>query len=240
VREAFERMEASMEELRSAGSAQRLARIQAVSGLLFSLFLLIHLTNTGLALRGGAAYDAFQRMFRPIYQHPLIELGVIALPLIVHVWAGVQRMRARKGQVARANLRTRLHRYSAYYLLVFIVGHVLATRGPSLMRGVYPEFGGVAWAFQVAPYWFFPYYTLLALAGLYHSVHGAHIALGVLGVRSPRLLRKGAGFWLPVGSAALLLFLAVLSFGGFMYAVPDESAHPFAQLGSSVLAQLGL
>jgi succinate dehydrogenase/fumarate reductase cytochrome b subunit len=222
----------------SEGGARRLARIQAGSGLAFFVFLALHLANTMLASFGAGAYDGLQRTLRPLYQAPVLEGSLIGLALIVHVTAGVKRMRLRGPARKPPTLRLRLHRLSAYFLSLFIVGHILATRGASLGFGVSPEFAGVSWAMLKAPLFFFPYYTLLALTGLYHGVHGSLLALGVLGVRVPAWLQRGPTFWLPVGASAVLLIASVLAFGGMLFPVPDASEHPYAQLAESFLARL--
>ena len=64
----------------------------------------------------------------------------------------------------------RWHRWSAYFLLVVIVGHIAATRGIAVVGDVDVGFGAVAFAMGWMPTFFAIYYTLLALEGLYPSV----------------------------------------------------------------------
>jgi len=54
----------------------------------------------------------------------------------------------------------------------FIAGHIAATRLPAILRGIYPEFEGVAYTFQFAPYFFYWYYPVLAIAGVFLFVPG--------------------------------------------------------------------
>lgn len=68
---------------------RRWARIQAASGLAFGLFTAVHLVNQWLAPFGPEAYDGFQAAARAVYQQPAVELALVALPLLVHVVAGV-------------------------------------------------------------------------------------------------------------------------------------------------------
>ncbi len=224
--------------IEAIGNSRRWARIQAGSGLVFLAFALLHLLNTALAALGAGPYNAFQRRLRPVYQYPAIEIGLILLPLLVHVVAGVARMRMRKGVRAATSLRVRSHRYAGYVLLAFVFGHIAATRGPALLRGVYPEFEGVAYTFQAWPYWFYPYYAALPLAGVLHAAIGAPLALGVFGVKVPAPLRRGVGFWLPVSVAALAVLLGWAGLGGLLHPLSDMSQHAFARLLQDLSAQL--
>src|SRR5437868_15233285 len=65
-----------------AGDDAGLLRIQAASGALFALFLLMHLVNQMIAALGPAAYDGTQRLLRRAYQAPLIEIFLVITPLL--------------------------------------------------------------------------------------------------------------------------------------------------------------
>ncbi|MGB8332163.1 MAG: hypothetical protein WCE62_18700 [Polyangiales bacterium] len=206
----------------------KLARVQAVSGLLFSVFVLVHLSNTALAIIGADLYDGFQSRARVVYQWPLLELALIGA-LLVHIVSGIVRMRARRGSTAEPPLRLRLHRYAAYYLAIFIFGHIGATRLPALLADAPPFFGGISFSMHFAPWFFYPYYAVLGMAGLYHAFYGIPVALGVLGVRAPRFIRKGPGFWVPVSVGSAVIVAALLGFGGFLYAIDDPFDNDFAR-----------
>jgi len=207
---------------------QRLARVQAVSGLLFSVFALVHLSNTALAVLGPDLYNGFQSSVRGVYQWPLLELALVAT-LLVHIVSGVLRMRGRRGSKAKPPLRLRLHRYAAYYLAIFVFGHMAATRLPALLADAPPFFGGVSFSLHFMPLWFYPYYALLGIAGMYHLFYGVPVALGVLGIRAPQAIRRGPGFWIPVGAGATVIVLALLGFGGVLYEIDDPFDNDFAR-----------
>ena len=213
-------------------------RVQALSGLTFLVFAALHLANTALAALGPAVYNGFQRTLRPIYQYPAVELALVLAPIVVHIAAGIVRMRQRKGLRAPTALRARVHRYAGYFLMLFIVGHVGATRLPPLLAGAYPEFEGVAFTFQFLPLWFYPYYFALGLAGLLHAAIGTPLALAALGLPIRAAWRRGARFWAPVSVAAVCVVLGVAALGGLVYAVPDYSLHPFSQLVQKVVHEL--
>ena len=207
---------------------QRLSRIQAVSGLLFSLFALVHLSNTALAVLGPDLYDGFQRSVRRFYQWPLLEVALVTT-LVVHIGAGVLRIRGRRGGRAKPPLRLRLHRYAAYCLALFVFGHMAATRLPALLVDAPPFFGGVSFSLHYLPWFFFPYYALLGIAGLYHLLYGVPVALGVLGIRAPQAMRRGPGFWIPVSAGAAMIVVALLGFGGALYEIDDPFDNDFAR-----------
>jgi succinate dehydrogenase/fumarate reductase cytochrome b subunit len=208
----------------------RLVRIQAISGLVFAIFLSLHLVNVMASALGPGLYDAFQVRIRPLYQFPLVEVGVLLAALATHIVAGVTRLRRRPRSRAwrKLPLRTRLHRLSAYFLLVFVLGHVAATRLPSLLDDVWLGFAGLSFSMLWLPAYFYPYYALLGLCGLYHGSYGVYLALRALGVRLPSISRLGARAWAPLAVAAVLVVLGVLSFGGLLYPIDDPRQSAFA------------
>lgn len=210
---------------------RRLLRLQAISGLVFAVFLSLHLLNVMASALGPGLYDAFQVRIRPLYQFPLVEVGVLLLALVVHIGTGVTRLRRRprSREWSRLPLRTRLHRASAYFLLVFIFGHITATRLPSLLDGVWLGFAGLSFTMAWLPGFFYPYYVLLGLCGLYHGSYGAYLALRSLGVRLPSVAQLGARAWVPLAAAAVLVGLGVLSFGGHFYPIDDPRRSDFAR-----------
>ena len=216
---------------------RRLHLLQVWSGVLFALFLTVHLTNLAVATLGAARYDEVQTGLRRAYQSPVLELVLVLGPLLVHAAAGALRLlrRVRAAPVAAPSWRTRLHRWSGAVLLVFFLGHVTATRGASALYGVFPRFEGVAFTLRWVPAYFWPYYTLFALAGLVHLVLGLPVALSLLGLRASAL-RKPAVAGTLIAFGALLLVLGLLSIGGVFFDVGHPERGPYAQL----LVKLGV
>lgn len=64
-----------------------LLRIQAVSGLLFATFLVLHLSNTIVSSAGEKTYDSLQGAVRWYYQFPPVEIVAVAGSATVHAWA---------------------------------------------------------------------------------------------------------------------------------------------------------
>ena len=217
-----------------APSDRRLARVQAVSGLCFLAFVALHLVNLMLAARSPAAYNAFQRALRPLYQFPPLELGLVMTPLLVHVAAGIRRLR--RGPAPR-DRRARLHRWSGIFLLVVIFGHIAAVRGSSLVFGVYPEFEGLELSLWLVPYLFYPYYALFALAAVYHALNGAGVALGILGAHVPRTARQDFGFWAPATAGMVLALAGILGIDGWLYPLPDPTSTEVGRLAERLLGR---
>ncbi len=219
----------------------RLLRVQAASGVLFAVFLLLHLANQMIAALGPETYDRVQRTLRRGYQWAPIEIALVIAPLLVHAGTGFARMivRRRRGEARKpASLATRLHRWSGVVLLVFFAGHVTATRGASLIYGIYPGFEGVAFTLRWVPAYFWPYYTTFALAGLYHLVHGLGVALPVLGVRGGSVLRRPRLLAVIASIGGIALVAGILAFGGVTRKPErDPRTSPYAALIRRLVAR---
>lgn len=207
-------------------SEAALARVQAISGLTFGTFLVVHVANALVATLGPAAHDEVQGALRAVYQAPPVELVVVGLALVVHVGAGV--MRARRRRRATAGAETRLHRRLGWALALIVIGHATATRGVSLVYGVWPGFAGVSLTLHEWGAFFYPYYLFFGVAAALHGGVGAARALRLLTRR-----RLAAPAW--AGKAALGVFaaallVALLAFGGALFAVPDPRASDYARV----------
>jgi succinate dehydrogenase/fumarate reductase cytochrome b subunit len=168
----------------------RWVRGQAFSGLVFGAFLSLHLANAAAGALGPSAYDGVLARVRLVYQFPLFEALAVAAAAAVHASYGIRRWRARRRR-ARAGARTaaprwlRLHRVSGWLLLVALPGHALATRGPGLFLELPADFSFLRFSLETWPWFMVPYYIALYSAGIYHLLHGALLALRVLGLSVP-------------------------------------------------------
>lgn len=218
----------------AASSNRLLLRLQALSGLVFAVFLLLHLVNVMVSAFGPGLYDALQLQIRPLYQNPALELGVLFGSVLIHMVTGIVRIRRRPRtrDFGRLPWRTRLHRLSAYFLLAVIVGHIAATRLPSVIDGVWLGFAGLSFTMDRFGFIFYPYYATLGLCGLYHGSYGAYLALRSLGVRLPAPAALGPGARVSLAVAALLVVLGVLSFGGLLYEIEDPAHSDFARFAA--------
>lgn len=206
-----------------------LKQLQAGTGVMFAIFVAVHLLNTWLAALGPGVYDGVQSVVRVVYQFAPLEALLLAA-LVVHMVVGI--MRIVQEPKRDLNLRAKLHRYAGFFLLVFIAGHVMAVRGSSWFFDVYPRFDGLAFSIDAVPGYFYPYYFLLAVAGFYHAMNGLGIALTRLGlplqIRAPHLRYA-------TGTATLLTVLALLGLGGVLFEVGDHAESAFGQLAMELL-----
>jgi succinate dehydrogenase/fumarate reductase cytochrome b subunit len=206
-------------------------KVQALSGATFAAFLFVHLLNQMFAVFGAQSYDGFQGAARRAYQTPVLEVVLVLAPLLLHVVSALARLWGRRGSVKPpSSWRVKLHRASGYFLLLFFLGHVTATRGGSFFFDTFPGFAGVAFTFKWVPAYFWPYYLLLALSGWYHLVHGLSVALPVLGVKSLNVLHRKPVFLSVVGAGAVGLVVGVLSLGGVFFDVGEPMNSDYARL----------
>jgi succinate dehydrogenase/fumarate reductase cytochrome b subunit len=206
--------------------------IQATSGLVFAVFVGLHLVNTWAAALGAGSYDGLQALFRQIYQFAPVEALVLAA-LMVHVITGLMRIFTEEKRTLTT--RARWHRYAGFFLLAVIGGHILAVRGASWFYGVYPGFEGLAFSIDAVPGYFYPYYFLLAVAGFYHGLNGAGIAVARLGWSRPM---GSAYLGRSTAAAALLTVLALAGFGGLMFDVGDVWKSEFAVLATGIAGEV--
>ncbi len=169
-----------------------LVRVQALSGLAFAFFLVLHLATTSAGVGGPAAYDATLSVVRRVYRPVLaVEIVLIAVPLLVHVACAIVQIVDRRRR-AISPTSPLVHRLAGYVLLVAIGGHVFATRVMPAMGTGPADFSYLAYSLLNWPIFMRPYYVLLGVAGAVHLVVGASIATRVLFHARPGLPLVGA------------------------------------------------
>jgi succinate dehydrogenase/fumarate reductase cytochrome b subunit len=179
---------------------------------------------------GIEAFNAYQQSIRSFYQHPLIELVIVIGPILAHAIAGIWLFVPRRKQPQRQRpLLSRLHSWAGCFLLLFILGHIAAVRGPSFFADVFPEFEGVAFSLWYLPYYFYPYYFLLALAGFYHATNGLRTIAARNGIAISRSIQINATV-----IAAIWIAVSLLSFGGVLVPVENPADNDFARLLGSI------
>ena len=206
---------------------KRLVKVQAFAGALFFLFLVMHLCNTLVAPFGAEAYNSVQLLLQKVYQHPALELSLVVVPLLSHAVAGLWLYVLRRRWRVTRPIRYRLQTWAGLFLLLVVIGHALATRGVAYWFDAVPGFQGVAFSLWWMPGYFYPYYFLLFMAGLYH---------GVTGVQQIRRRMGGSSGTVRVGYsltgyaiAAVFVTAALLSFGGQLVEIADPRDSDYAR-----------
>lgn len=190
------------------GVFPKLGQVQAASGVVFALFLFLHLFTTASAVLGIDSYNHTLGLLRQLYRPNLaVELTLIGLSGTVHLLCAIlQFWRRRKVMMLRGPWWLIAHRLSGYFLLLVIIGHVLATRvAPTLMRceglPCSADFSYLAYATLWVPWFFWPYYLLLGLCGALHLGFGLYLAR--------RILLPGGAPQADSGAARLQTFAAI-------------------------------
>ena len=210
----------------------RLKQAQAVAGAVFSIFVLLHLSNMALAPLGAETFNHYMGSLRQVYQIPLVEIVLVLGPIAVHAIAGIWLwlIRRREAPHSKRPLVSRLHTWAGCFLLVFIVGHILAVRGSSYFYGVFPNFEGLAFSIWYFPAYFVPYYFLLALAGFYHATNG----LRMLAARQGWIISRQSQLAVTMIAAAWIA-LSLSALGGLLFDVGNPADNDFARLSAELL-----
>jgi succinate dehydrogenase/fumarate reductase cytochrome b subunit len=201
-------------------SQARLARLQAGSGLAFTIFLTLHLVTTAAGAGGSAGYDGALATVRHVYRPALaVELVLVALPALVHVACAILQIvdRRRRGVPASSPLA---HRLAGYVLLAAIGGHVFATRVVPAFGDGPADFSYLAYSLLNWPLFMRPYYVLLGMAGAVHLVIGTTIAFRVLGFARPR---SGVAY----GIATIAAVVVTLGVAGIISGAETASRERF-------------
>ncbi|GAA2135805.1 succinate dehydrogenase cytochrome b subunit [Nocardioides koreensis] len=209
---------------RSTRSTIALKMLMAVSGIIFILFVLLHMYGNLKAFAGHDAYNEYAEHLRTIGEPMLPHAGllwvirtVLVVSLVVHVWAAVTlwhragKARTVKYQVkknAASSFSSRFMRWGGLTLLVFIVWHLLNfTIGKVNVSGgaTNDPYNLLVDSFDV---WWLTLIYLVAMAALgLHLHHGVWSSAQTLGLTNNAKARRNA--------KTLGWIVAVVIAGGF-------------------------
>jgi succinate dehydrogenase hydrophobic anchor subunit len=147
--------------------SHKLLKVQAVTGLIISVFTSAHLINHFGMHFGLDVHRAMFRKFRKVYTHPIVE-STLLLSIFAHGAVGLYRYSGLAKDWPRL-----LFQLSGYYLLSVMPIHVIATRyfGPKVGMAEY-DITHAAMSARLLPIVFIPYYSLLAASGAIHMLGG--------------------------------------------------------------------
>jgi succinate dehydrogenase / fumarate reductase cytochrome b subunit len=186
--------------VRSTRSTIALKLAMATSGIIFILFVLVHMYGNLKAFSGHDAYDTYAEHLRTIGTPMLPRVGalwvvrvVLILSVITHVWsAAVLWRRANQARTVRyqvkrnlaSSISSRTMRWGGLTILLFVIWHLIEfTIGKVNIKGgakndpynlLVDSFSGSSW-------WMVVIYLLALLALALHLHHGTFSACQTLG-----------------------------------------------------------
>jgi succinate dehydrogenase/fumarate reductase cytochrome b subunit len=202
---------------RPSNLARRLHRIAAV---VVGVYVLVHLMNHLVALRGIEAHIASMQAVRRITRIPALE-ALLLLCVVFQAGSGMWLVWRRRGP--RRLLFDRLQALSGAWLAFFLAVHVGSVLFGRAMLGLDTNFYFAAAGLQVHPYplFFVPYYGL-AVAALF--VHLACVLRRRLPARVPLASRDRLA-WGGIAAGAVLALLIVAAFSGVFYPIDLPPAY---------------
>lgn len=187
-----------------------LTRLHSLAGILpLGLFLLEHLYSNAVAMYGADEYNRQIERLQSIPFLPVLEVLIIAIPLIYHAVFGLYiAFIARNNTISYSYSRNWmfvLQRMSGILTLVFVVYHLWAFRLSNLLFGTPIDFNAVQ--DHLANPAIFIFYIIGVVATTFHFSNGLWGALITWGVTvGPKAQRLSAVFTYAV--------FAVLSISG--------------------------
>jgi hypothetical protein len=160
---------------------------------------------------------------------------------------GIKQALSRKGKTTTLN---QVFRYCGYGLTMVYFGHILATRGQTILYGKETEFESVAFTLS-NPYIrhvFFAYYVTFISMGIIHTVIGFSKALQILAVPQMRPILSIVRDSRVLVSVILVLTtlgtLGILSYAGAFYKIKwvgyEHHRQHYEKLFNSFLNVVGL
>lgn len=209
-------------------------RLQAISGLYFGAFMVLHLVNHCVLLVGESAsrtrrHREVAMALRVVYQHPVAE-ALLALSLAIHIVLGVMDYWNRNASPETKDsarwtwsqfLSSRkmlspqnMHRLSGWILLAEVPIHVFGARVKKYFQNdTDPNVDEMLAKLRTTPLVGTVYLSLLTVMGAYHLVSGTVRALNTV---SGRLLIKqqSTNYTLLTGAAMVLAGLITAAAAG--------------------------
>jgi len=140
--------------------------VQDFTSLIFSTFLILHLTSLLFSFGGPSSYNWILSVFRQYYQSPFVE-PLILISGLVHGFISFYRY-----TIKPLPTTTTLHRWSGFVIFVVYLGHVSATRVLPFIENVKTGFHSISFTLDTFPYIFYPYYFVFGVCGLIHLNFG--------------------------------------------------------------------
>lgn len=194
--------------------------LMASSGLLLAFFMLVHLAENLLILKGEAAYNGWVDFLLSNPIIPAMEIALLIL-FLVHIFFGIwvrfedwKNSRKRNYEIKKSQggrtIGSATMLYTAFALLLYLVYHMIHFRFADHSMGFYQM---VTDAFRDKI--FVSIYVLGALALALHLSHGFQSAFQTLGIQHEKYttLIKATG-WIVSTLMVLFAFISIYFFVG--------------------------
>jgi len=184
-------------------------RVHHTSGLIITIFIILHLFNHLYSLFGIEAHLQMMDLLRLFYRNILIET-ILLLAILVQIISGITLFRKNRKTVV--GFFEKLQIWSGLYLAFFLTFHLSAIFIGRLILDLDTNFYFGAAGINTFPFYFFfiPYYGLAILSFFGHiaAIHAQKMKKDILGI-SPK---RQAYLLLTVGGIVVskLFFLAFL------------------------------
>jgi len=159
-------------------------KIHYVSGLIISLFVVLHLYNHLCSLSGAERHIEVMNSLRPFYRNVFSET-VLLSAVLIQIVSGIRLFKTVRG--AAVTRFEKLHIWSGLYLALFLIIHLGAVLGGRYVLHLDTNFYFGAAGLNTFPFYLFfvPYYSLAILSFFAHiaSVHHKKMTTSILGIR---------------------------------------------------------
>lgn len=172
-----------IQNLYSSLQEKRMKRIHYFSGLLLSIFIVLHLFNHIYSVFGIEAHIQLMEQLRLVYRNIVVETLLI-LAIFVQIVSGIK-LFFKKKKIAKGFFEN-LQLWSGFYLAFFFVFHISAVFIGRLVLQLDTNFYFGAIGLNTFPFYFFflPYYALAILSFFGHiaAIHAKKMKKNLLGI----------------------------------------------------------
>lgn len=188
----------------------KLRTLHYYSGILLAGFILLHLTNHLIAMKGISAHIQFMENIRILYRNIVVE-SILLMAVMLQIFSGIKLYMQRKKEVDF--FFEKLHLLSGLYLAFFLCIHVSAILAGRFILHLDTNFYFGAAGINTFPLmlFFVPYYALAILAVFGHiaSIHAAK-------------MRKNIFTLSPINQSQLILGLGFIVCFTIFYALTNH------------------
>jgi uncharacterized membrane protein len=200
-------------------------KCQAVTGLYFSAFLLLHLFNHFLAILGEDQYNNFLQFSRKIYQNPYVELSLL-FTVSVHVFCAITLWIKRKKRKIEEPFLTTAFRWCGWFLMIIVPVHFYFGRIMPFQKSVDVNFAFSAFGLTNLTQIYFPYYFFFSSFAIIHMIVGITKSLEITKLKTISQKLHWVHY-LIVFLLIVLISLVLMSYSNFFYAVDKYNQFSF-------------